>query len=66
MNKKQDVKKLIEQIYNLAPNNPDYAMMSLAEIAYTSSDYDRGYNQAKKDSISLIISFLQALKESEE
>jgi len=33
--------------------------MSLAEIAHTSSDYDKGYNQAKKDSISLIISFLQ-------
>jgi len=56
---KEDVKKLIDQIFNLAPNNPDHAMMSLAEIAYTSSDYDKGYNQAKKDSISLIISFLQ-------
>ena len=66
MKLKEAVEKLIEQIHNLAPNNPDHAMMSLAEIAYTNSDYDRGYNQAKKDSISLIVSFLQALKESEE
>ena len=59
MNNKEAVKKLIKQIHNLAPNNPDHAMMSLAEIAHTSSDYNKGYNQAKKDSISLIISFLQ-------
>jgi len=59
MNNKEAVKKLIKQIHNLAPNNPDHAMMSLTEIAHTSSDYNKGYNQAKKDSISLIISFLQ-------